>query len=534
MSDAAYDYIVVGAGSAGCVLANRLSENGKHRVLLLEAGKEEHWLSDIPIGYGKLIDNPAANWCYEAEPDAAVANRAIPVPRGRLLGGSSSINGMVFVRGQALDYNNWAQLGNRGWSYDDVLPIFQRMETYSGPGDEGMRGTQGPLQVTEYGEENPLYDAIFSAGEEVGLPRNRDYNGVKQEGLARTQTTIRDGRRMGTAKCYLQPARGRSNLDVHAQSLAQSLIIEQGRCVGVRYSRAGTLIEARANREVIVSAGSINSPQLLELSGIGRPEVLREHGIDVVHELAGVGENLRDHLCPRMVWAIKKPGVAYNDRARGLGLAWHILRYAVTRKGFLTMPAGPVMGFFRSRAGLESPDVQLTFVPFAIDSVRKRQMASWPGLTVSFYQLRPESTGSIHIKSSSAQQAPAINFNFLSAALDRETTLAGLKYTRQLVEANALAQYRGAELKPGADVRTDDELLDWTRANAETAYHPVGTCKMGVGQMAVVDERLRVHGLRGLRVADGSIMPTLSSGNTNGPCIMIGEKAAQMVLEDAA
>ena len=534
MSYSSYDYIVVGAGSAGCVLANRLSENGQHTVLLLEAGKQSHWLSSIPIGFGKLIDNPAANWCYEAEPDSAVANRAIPVPRGRLLGGSSAINGMVFVRGQALDYNTWAQLGNRGWSYDDVLPIFKRMETYGGQGDEDMRGGQGPLQVTEYGEENPFYDAIFRAGEEVGLPRNRDYNGISQEGLARTQTTIRDGQRMGTAKCYLEPARGRHNLQIHAQSLAQKLIIEHGRCVGVCYIHAGLTIEARANREVIVSTGSINSPQLLELSGIGRPEVLKAQGIEVVHELPGVGENLRDHLCPRMVWAINKPGVAYNDRARGLGLVWHILRYAATRKGFLTMPAGPLIGFFRSRAGLESPDVQLTLVPFAIDSVRKRQMAKWPGLTVAMYQLRPESTGSIHIKSASAQQQPAINFNFLSAALDCETILGGLKYTRQLIEANALAEYRGAELKPGPDVRTDDELLAWTRANAETAYHPVGTCKMGADPMAVVDQRLRVHGLRGLRVADGSIMPTLSSGNTNAPCIMIGEKAAQMVLEDAA
>ena len=534
MSDARYDYIVVGAGSAGCVLANRLSGNGTHRILLLEAGRESHWLSKIPIGFGKLIDNPVANWCYESEPDAALNGRAIPVPRGRLLGGSSSINGMVYVRGQPLDYDTWAQLGSRGWSFDDVLPIFKEMETYHGGGDAALRGDRGPLQVTQYGENNPLYDALFQAGEQVGLPRNNDYNGVNQEGLSRTQTTIKNGRRMGTAFCYLAPARARQNLEVHAEALAQSLIIEEGRCVGVRYTRAGRVVKARADREVVLSAGSINSPQLLELSGIGRPEVLKAQGIDVVHELPGVGENLRDHLCPRLVWEITKPGIAFNDTARGLGLGWEILKYAVTRKGFLSMPAGPVLGFFRTREGLESPDVQLAFVPFAIDSIRKREMAKDPGLTVAMYQMRPESTGSIHIKSPSPGVQPAIHFNFLSATLDRQTLVAGLRYVRALVAATALDEFRGAELKPGSSVHTDDELLDWARANAETAYHPVGTCKMGSDPMAVVDERLSVHGLRGLRIADGSIMPTLASGNTNGPCIMIGEKAARMMLEDAA
>jgi choline dehydrogenase len=533
MSEVTYDYIVVGAGSAGCVLANRLSENGAHSVLLLEAGKESHWLSKIPIGFGKLIDSPVANWCYQSTPQPNMANRTIPVPRGRLLGGSSSINGMVYVRGQPLDYNTWAQLGNRGWSYDDVLPIFKRMETYWGGGDAEMRGAQGPLQVTEYGEENSLYDAIFAAGEQVGLPRNHDYNGASQEGLARTQTTILDGRRMSTAACYLSPARGRTNLEVHTQSLAHGLILEQDRCVGVRYHRAGIALEARAKREVVLSAGSINSPQLLELSGIGQPELLHAKGIALVRALPGVGENLRDHLCPRLVWSIKAPRVAYNDRARGIGLAWHIARYAINRTGFLSMPAGPVVGFFRTREGLESPDVQLAVVPFAIDSIRKRKMAKWPGITVAFYQLRPESTGSIHIGSSDPSQPPEINFNFLSATLDRETTVAGLRRVRQVMEAPALDAYRGDELKPSADIQSDDELLDWVRSNAETAYHPVGTCKMGTDPMAVVDARLRVHGVDGLRVADGSIMPTLASGNTNAPCIMIGEKAAQMMLEDA-
>ena len=532
MTESTYDYIIVGAGSASCVLADRLTANGRHKVLLLEAGPKSHPLSRIPISYGKLIDEPAANWCYHSEPEAGMLNRSIPVPRGRLLGGSSSINGLVFVRGQPLDYDTWAQFGNHGWSFDDLLPIFRRMENYEHGADE-WRAQGGPLHVSEAVDENPLYDALFQAGRELGLPDNPDYNGASQEGIVKTQTTIRNGRRMSAAYCYLDKARARSNLVIETSSLASRLLLDGKRCVGLEYTDNGQQKEARAGREIILAAGSINSPQILELSGIGQPELIKNHGIDVQHELKGVGENLRDHISPRLIWKIAKRGIMYNDRARGLGLVWQVLRYAATRRGFLNLPSAPVLGFLKTRPELETPDIQLHFVPFHVILKGKRELGPDPGMTIALYQLRPESTGSIHIKSTEPTRYPAINFNFLSAELDRETLISGVRKTREVIEAKALDDLRGPELRPGSSVQSDDEILDFVREKAETAYHPVGTCKMGSDEMAVVDDNLRVHGLEGLRIADGSIMPTLVSGNTNGPCIMIGEKASDLVLASA-
>jgi choline dehydrogenase len=404
------------------------------------------------------------------------------------------------------------------------------MENYPN-GDDLTRGHDGPLGISEAVDESPLYDALFAAGAEVGLARNPDYNGADQEGMGKTQTTIRNGRRMSAAYCYLRPARNRANLTVHSQALAQALILDGRRCVGVRYRVNGQLQEARAAREVIVSAGAINSPQLLELSGIGRPEVLKEHGIEINHALPGVGENLRDHIAPRLRWKITRRGVTYNDRVRGLGLTWQVLRYALTRKGFLALPSGPVLAFLRTRAGLATPDIQLHFVPFSVVNVKTRELGKEPGITVACYQLRPESTGSIHIQSADAQTAPAIRFNFLTDEIDRTSLLGGMRWTRRIIGAHAMDDLRGEEERPGANLQSDDELLDWVRQTAETAYHPVGTCKMGQDKMAVVDDQLRVHGIAGLRVADGSIMPTLVSGNTNAACIMIGEKAADLILQ---
>ena len=549
-----YDFIVVGAGSAGGVLANRLTENGRWRVLLLEAGPKSHWLSPMPVSFAKLIDDPAANWCYRSEPDEGSGGRAIPIPRGRLLGGSSAINGLVFVRGQRLDYDTWAQLGNRGWSYDDVLPVFRRMEHFEGGADGEWRARGGPLRVSEVPDESPLYDALFRAGEEVGLPRNPDYNGAAQEGMCKTQATISRGRRMSTAHCYLRPARGRANLEVVSGALARGLLLEGGggaagagsgnhgsagggglRCTGVRYAAAdGREVEARAGREVVLCAGSINSPQLLELSGIGRPEVLREHGIGVAHELPGVGENLIDHMAPRVVCRLKRRGATYNERARGLGLAWQVVRYAATGGGFLSLPSAPVLAFFRSREGLEAPDVQVHFAPYSVKSAHERVLLPEPGMTCTTYVLRPESRGSIHVRSGDPAQAPSIRFNFLSDELDRRVLIDSVRWVRRVLAAKAMDDFRDAELKPGPEVESDDEIVGWIRATAETAFHPVGTCKMGRDPMAVVDERLRVHGVAGLRVADGSIMPTLVSGNTNAACIMIGEKASEMILAEAA
>ena len=532
MDNGSFDYIIVGAGSAGAVLANRLSADPNHKVLVLEAGRESHPWSRVPVGFAKLIENPAANWLYASEPDAGSGQRRIPVPRGKLLGGSSSINGMVFVRGQAQDYDSWAQLGNRGWSYRDVLPIFRDMESYQGAGEEEYRGRNGPLKVSENNETGPLYDALIQAAGEAGIAPTKDYNGAAQDGIGMTQTTIRSGRRMSTAVCYLDPARGRPNLTIRANALTECLLLEGKRCVGVRYSLGGEQREARANREVIVSAGAINSPQLLELSGIGQPELLTRLGIEIRHPLKGVGENLRDHYAPRMKWTVPGSlGLTYNDKARGLGLVWQALRYAITGKGLLGLPASPVRAYVRTRPGLDAPDAGISWVPFLIDPNFK--LAKKSGMTAIMHILRSESTGSIHVTAASPHTKPAIRFNFLSAQLDREVTLAAMRITRRIMAAPALAGITGDEIAPGTRLQNDDELLDWVRGNAETAYHPVGTCKMGNDPMAVVDAELRVHGIDGLRVADASIMPTLTSGNTNAPSIMIGEKAARMVLAAA-
>ena len=525
-----FDFIIVGAGSAGCVLANRLSASGRFTVLLIEAGKASHPLSPVPVSFSRLIDNPKANWCYASEPEPAMAKRSIPVPRGRLLGGSSAINGLVYVRGQRLDYDTWAQLGNRGWSFDDVLPIFQRMENYEFGADE-WRHQGGPLHVSAVADQNPLCDALINAGNQIGLPFNPDYNGADQTGICKTQTTIRNGRRMSTAVAYLAPARSRSNLEVVTEALVQRLDLEEKRCTGVSYTVDGRTIEARARVEVILCCGSINSPQLLELSGIGQPDRLKSHGIEVRHALAGVGEGLRDHIAPRMGWTVTQRGVTFNDRARGLGLLWQIARYAIRRDGFLSLPSAPLLAFIKTRVGLESPDAQFHLVPYTF-SPTKRQLLEEPGMTVTVYQLRPESLGSIHIKSPDPREAPAIRFNFLSNPLDRQTLTDAVRVARQLVEAPAMDRFRGVEFKPGPDVKTDAEIIEWAGNTAETAYHPVGTCRMGVDEAAVVDERLRVHGMEGLRIADGSIMPTLVSGNTNAACIMIGEKAADMILTE--
>ena len=529
MDSQTFDYIIVGAGSAGSVLANRLSADAKHRVLVLEAGRESHPWSRIPVGFARLINNPAANWLYASEPDEGTGQRRIPIPRGKLLGGSSSINGMVFVRGQSQDYDQWAQLGNRGWSYREVLPIFRDMESYKGSGDEAYRGRSGPLKVTENHETGALYDALIKAAGEVGIPYTRDYNGERQDGIGMTQSTIRNGRRQSTAVCYLDPARGRPNLTIQANALTECLLLEGRRCVGVRYAVDGQAREARAEREVIVSAGSINSPQLLELSGIGRPDVLQAAGIEVRHALQGVGENLRDHYSPRMKWLVPASlNMTYNAKCRGLGMVWQALRYSLSNKGLLGLPASPIRAYVRTRAGLDAPDAAISWIPFLSDA--NFRLAKQSGVTAITNILRSESTGSIHVASNSPRQPPAVRFNFMSAQLDREVTIAAMRITRKIMAAGPMRTIATDEISPGGGVQSDDELLDWVKKNAETTYHPVGTCKMGSDPMAVVDEQLRVHGIAGLRVADASIMPTLTSGNTNAPTIMIGEKAARMIL----
>ncbi len=529
-----FDYIVVGAGSAGAVLANRLSADARNRVLLLEAGPADHPWTRVPIGSARLITNPAANWLYTSEPEPATNGRRIPVPRGRLLGGSSAINGLAFVRGQAQDFDGWAQAGNRGWSHDDVLPFFKRMESYEG-GDDALRGRDGPLRVTNPEPREPVFAALIAAAAEVGIAHNPDYNGATQDGIAMSQATISGGRRMSTARSYLDPARGRANLRIETGALTEALLLDGKRCIGVRYSIGGALREARAAREVVVSAGSVNSPQLLELSGIGQPERLQGLGIEVRHALPGVGENLRDHYAPRTRWAIGAKGYTYNDTGRGLGLVRQALRYAFQGKGLLGMVGAPMRAFVRSREGLDAPDLLLGWVPMLMEPGPKGpRLSRQSGMTCYAHPMRPESKGHIHVVSADPRKAPAITFNFLSAAIDAELTVRAIRIARAIMTAPAMAGLQPTEIAPGAPRTTDAEILEWVRHAGETTYHPVGTCKMGSDPMAVVDARLRVRGIEGLRVVDASIMPSLTSGNTNAPTIMIGEKAADMMLRDAA
>ena len=533
---ALYDYIVVGAGSSGATVAARLSESGAHRVLLLEAGTEGsgYFWSRIPVGVSKMIEHPAVNWCFSSEPDEGSGGRRIEVPRGKMLGGSSSINGMVYIRGQAQDYDHWAQLGNRGWSWQDVLPVYKRLENYGG-GSDDLRGRGGPLRISDTPRHKvPLLEKMIEAAQEIGLPFNPDLNGATQEGIGMSQVTIAKGRRQSTAFCYLDPARGRRNLTIVQGALAESLILEGKRCVGVRYAVNGRKAEARAAREVVVSSGSINSPKLLELSGIGQGERLRGLGITPVHELKGVGENLRDHYSPRVKFAITARNATFNDNARGWRLAREAMKYVLWGEGFLASTAVPIRLYFRTRPGLESPDATISVLPFLYEMVNgERRVARKRGITMNVNVLRSESIGSIHIKSADPAEQPAIRFNFLSARADRDGLLAAIRKGRELMATPPLKEMTGEEIAPGAQYQTDDEIIEWVRKNAETTYHPVGTCKMGGDPMAVVDNELRVHGIDGLRVADASIMPTLTSGNTNAPCIMIGEKCAEMMLGGA-
>ena len=529
------DFVVVGAGSAGAAVAARLSESGAHEVLLLEAGTAgpDLFWSKVPVGVAKLIDNAAVNWCYAAEPDEGSGGRRIPVPRGKMLGGSSSINGMVFMRGQPQDYDHWAQLGNRGWSFDDVLPFFKQMESYDGGSDE-LRGRSGPLRVTDTPRHQvPLLETMIAAANNIGLPFNADLNGPSQEGIGMSQVTIAKGRRQSSAYCYLEPAKGRANLTIVTGAIARLLMLEGKRCTGVRLQVNGRVHEVRVRREVIVASGSINSPKLLELSGIGRRDVLEEQGLDVLHELAGVGENLRDHYSPRVKFSITEKNATYNDNGRGWRLAREAVKYALFKDGFLARTSVPIRMYFRTREGLETPDATISVLPFIYEMAgRERRISSQAGITMNINVLRSESQGSVHIQSADVDVPPAIRFNFLSAKHDRDGLVAAIRKARELMSAEPIAEITGEELAPGVDKQSDEDIIEWVRHTGETTYHPVGTCKMGADPMAVVDERLRVHGLTGLRVADASIMPTLTSGNTNAPCIMIGEKCARMVLDD--
>ena len=535
MSEKTFDYIVIGAGSAGCAVVNRLSEDPKNEVLVLEAGgKDKNIWIHIPVGYAKTLDMPGLNWRFDTEPEERTHNRKIPIPRGKVVGGSSSINGLLYVRGQHQDYDHWAQQGCTGWSFEQCLPFFKKSENFERGGD-AMRGSGGPLNVMDMPSHHELLDAWIDAGEQAGYPRNPDYNGQDQEGFGYYQVTQKAGRRWSAAKAYLAPALKRPNVSLEMEAHVTRLLFEGKRCVGVEVRQGGQLKSFRAGREVVLSAGAIQSPQILELSGIGQPDLLKGFGIDVVHGLPGVGENHHDHYLSRPMWRLTR-NVSINNSSRGIRLVGEVLKYAFGRKGLLTFPAGVVHGFVKTRPELETPDVQYHIAHASITDIKTRALEREPGMTCAPCQLRPQSRGFVHIGSADPMAPPRIVCNFLKEYEDQQAMIAGIKIARNLVKQPALEDYVKFEITPGQDCRKDDEILDFALRTGATVYHPVGACKMGPegDQNAVVNPRLQVYGISGLRVADASIMPQLVSGNTNAPAMMIGEKAAAMILEDQA
>jgi choline dehydrogenase len=527
-----FDYVIVGAGSAGCVLANRLSADGKSSVLLLEAGPKDSniWIH-IPLGYGKLFKTKSVNWMYQTEPEPGLHGRSIFQPRGKVLGGSSSINGLLYVRGQHEDYDRWRQHGNSGWGYDDVLPYFRKAEDQQRGADD-FHGSGGPLPVSDWRHHDPLSEAFVVAAAETGIPTNPDFNGANQEGAGFFQTTTRRGRRASTARSYLRPAKGRKNLQVETSALAQRILFEGRRAKAIEYRQGGVLRTARARKEILISGGAYNSPQLLQLSGVGPTELLRKHGIDVVLDAGGVGHDLQDHLQIRVVTRCAK-SITLNDIVnspfrRILAGA----RYAAFRKGPLTIAAGTSGAFFKTNPRLATPDIQIHFLPFSTDKMGEK-LHPFSAFSASVCQLRPESRGSLRIKSADPAVPPEIRINYLATETDRTANVEGLKILRKILKAPALSSYVTEEVDPGAKVSSDEELLNFCRQRGSTVYHPTSTCRMGNDPLAVVDQRLRVRGIEGLRVVDASVMPDLVSGNTNAAVIMIAEKASDMILEDA-
>ena len=527
-----FDYIIVGAGSAGCVLANRLTADGKYSVLLLEAGPEDsHLWIHIPLGYGRLFKEKAVNWMYQTEPEPGLNGRNVFQPRGKVLGGSSSINGLLYVRGQHEDYDRWRQHGNLGWGFDDVLPYFKKAEDQT-RGSNDFHAVGGPLPVSDWRHADPLSEAFVDAAAEVGVPRNPDFNGATQEGAGFFQTTTKGGRRASTAVAYLRPAKARPNLHVETSALAERILFEGRRAVGVAYRSAGIPRTARARKEILISGGAFNSPQLLQLSGIGPADLLRQHGIEVVLDAPGVGADLQDHMQVRVVMRCSQ-AVTLNDIVNNpVRKVLTGLRYAAFRTGPLTIAAGTSGAFFKTNPRLATPDIQIHFLPFSTDKMGEK-LHPFSGFTASVCQLRPESRGSLRIKSANPAVPPEIRINYLASEVDRATNVEGLKILRKILRAPALTPYVIEEIDPGDKITSDEALLAYCRARGTTIYHPTSTCRMGSDPLAVVDQRLRVRGVDGLRVIDASVMPDLVSGNTNAPVIMIAEKASDLILQDA-
>ncbi|MGI9350609.1 MAG: GMC family oxidoreductase [Rhizobiaceae bacterium] len=528
-----FDFLVIGAGSAGCVLANRLSADGKYKVAVIEAGGKDTspWIH-IPVGYFKTMGNPKTDWCYKTEPDPGLNGRSLSWPRGKVLGGSSSINGLLYVRGQAEDYDGWRQLGNAGWAWEDVLPYFKKSENWELNSSE-LRGSSGPLNVSPTRLTRHVVDSWMDAAVNAGYKKNSDYNGANQEGVNYFQLTAKNGRRCSSAVAYLKPAKSRSNLEIITNTQVEKLVFNNNRVTGVLARRGNELIEYKASREVILSSGAIGSPQLLMVSGIGAKEQLQAHGIELKQELKGVGKNLQDHLQARPVYKVNVSTIN-TEIGNWFKQAMIGLRYVLSRTGPMTMAASLGAGFLKTRPELSSPDIQFHIQPFSADSPAEGPHP-FSAFTASVLQLRPESAGHLELVSSDMRDYPKIHPNYLSTKLDCDTLVEGIRISRKIARMEPLKSIITESHGPNDDISDDDYdgLLNWARDTSTTIYHPTGTCKMGNDPMAVVDERLKVRGIDGLRVADCSIMPIIVSGNTNAPAIMIGEKASDMILKDA-
>ncbi|HSF95120.1 MAG TPA: choline dehydrogenase [Thermohalobaculum sp.] len=526
-----FDYVVIGAGSAGCAVAARLSEDTSVTVALVEAGGRDWnpWIH-IPVGYFKTMHNPSVDWCYRTLPEPGMNGRRIEWPRGKVLGGSSALNGLLYIRGQRQDYDHWRQLGNAGWGWDDVLPFF-RMSEAQERGADDLHGAGGPLAVSDMRAHRSLCDKFIAAAAAAGIPRNDDFNGPEQEGVGYFQLTMRKGFRCSSATAFLRGARRRPNLKIVTHALTRRLILQGRRAAGVEIERDGLVETIAARREIVLCAGAIGSPQILQLSGIGPGELLQKHGIAVAAGLAGVGENLQDHLQARSVYEVSEPTL--NDEVNRLTGRIRIgLDFILNRRGPMTMGASQVGAFTRTRPEAATPDIQFHIQPLSSETPG-HGLDPFSAFTSSVCQLRPESRGHVRIVSADPRAHPDILANYLDTETDRRTMIDGVRISRRIAAAEPLAGIVTREREPGTRRQSDDDILGWIRDRATTIYHPAGTCRMGEDSMSVVDERLRVRGVVGLRVADASIMPTIVSGNTNAPAIMIGEKAAAMIHADA-